>query len=54
MANKNIATRLGVCLQPVNLPRGHVAILPYLVFRGLANRLGRRIGSKKSAKEGER
>ena len=31
-----------------------LAILPYLVFRGLANRLGRRIGSKKSAKEGGR
>ncbi len=31
-----------------------LAILPYLVFRGLANRLGRRIGSKKSEKEGER
>ena len=31
-----------------------LAIFPYLVFRGLANRLGRRIGSKKSEKEGER
>jgi hypothetical protein len=31
-----------------------LAILPYLVFRGLANRLGRRIGSQKSEKEGER
>lgn len=31
-----------------------LAILPYLVFQGLANRLGRRIGSKKSDKEGER
>ena len=31
-----------------------LAILPYLVFRGLANRLGRRIGSKRSEKEGER
>jgi hypothetical protein len=31
-----------------------LASLPYLVFRGLANRLGRRLGSKKSEKEGER
>ncbi|MGQ3683547.1 MAG: hypothetical protein ACUBOA_00760 [Candidatus Loosdrechtia sp.] len=31
-----------------------LAILPYLVFRGIANRLGRRIVSKKSEKEGER
>ena len=31
-----------------------LAILPYMVFRGLANRLGRRIGAKKSKKEGER
>src|SRR5262249_28292913 len=31
-----------------------LAILPYLVFRGLANRLGRRMGSKKSVMEGER
>ena len=31
-----------------------LAILPYLVFRGLANRLGRRIGYKKSETEGER
>ena len=31
-----------------------LAIVPYLVFRGLANRLGRRIGSTKSEKEGER
>lgn len=31
-----------------------LAILPYLVFRGLANRLGRRIGAKPSEKEGER
>ncbi len=30
-----------------------LAILPYLVFRGLANRLGRRIGSQKSGKSGE-
>jgi hypothetical protein len=28
-----------------------LAILPYLVFRGLANRVGQRIGSKKSEKE---
>jgi hypothetical protein len=31
-----------------------LAILPYLVFRGLANRLGRLIGSKDSEKDGER
>ena len=31
-----------------------LAILPYLLFRGLANRCGRHIGSKKSKKEGER
>jgi hypothetical protein len=31
-----------------------LAILPYLVFRGLANRLGQRLGSKKSEREGER
>jgi hypothetical protein len=31
-----------------------LAILPYLVIRGLANRLGQWIGSKKSEKEGER
>jgi hypothetical protein len=31
-----------------------LAILPYLLFRGLANRLGRRLGLNKSQKEGER
>jgi hypothetical protein len=31
-----------------------LAIFPYLVFRGLANRLGRQIGAKKSEQEGER
>jgi hypothetical protein len=31
-----------------------LAIAPYLMFRGLANRLGRRIGSNQSEKEGDR
>ncbi len=31
-----------------------LAIVPYLVFRGLANRLGRRIGSPAPEKVGER
>jgi hypothetical protein len=31
-----------------------LAIFPYLLFRGLANRLGRRIASKESKKEGDR
>lgn len=31
-----------------------LAILPYLLFRGLANRFGRQMGLKKMTKEGER